>query len=141
MGPEGTAYVLAPFAGWVAAGTLKFVVNSARARRWAWGQMGYGGFPSTHVTVVVATAALIGMRAGWLTPGFSVALAVGWLVALDAVGLRRQLGHHASLLNAQSGEGAAKQQLRERMGHGWVDVLGGALVGVVCAVGLDLLLP
>ncbi len=67
------AYALAPAVGWFVAGSLKFIINSVGARQLAWGQMGYGGIPSTHATVVSTTALLLGLQEGFNTPAFSIA--------------------------------------------------------------------
>ncbi|CAI8825191.1 MULTISPECIES: divergent PAP2 family protein [Methylococcus] len=53
------ACAITPFLAWLTAGTLKFIVNSCRARRLAFGQIGYGGLPSNHSAIVSSTAALI----------------------------------------------------------------------------------
>src|SRR5688572_13118625 len=89
------AYVIAPFLGWLVAGSLKLAINSLRSRRLAWDQLGLGGLPSTHTAVVSSTAILIGLRAGLNTALFAVAVTLAIIVILDALHLRREVGAHA----------------------------------------------
>lgn len=129
------SYALTPFVAWFAAGTLKFIVNSAKAGQWAFGLIGYGGMPSTHSAIVSSTAALIGLREGLDHPAFGVAVTLAFVVMLDANSLRRQVGRHAEAINRivrQAGsEGGAA--LRERMGHSPWEIAAGILVGVCVA--------
>lgn len=131
-------YPVAPFVGWFVAGTLKFVINTVRARSLAWGQIGYGGMPSTHTTIVTTTAVLIGLREGWNTPACAVALALAFIVILDASSLRRQIGLQARLLNTLLADDPGHRAIRERLGHHWTEVLGGLIVGSGCAIALNL---
>ena len=59
------SYLLAPFAAWLAAGCLKFAINSLRAGKPAFGLIGYGGMPSNHSAIVSSMAALTALREGW----------------------------------------------------------------------------
>jgi acid phosphatase family membrane protein YuiD len=126
-------YLVAPFVGWLVAGSLKFAINSLRSRGPAWKQIGYGGFPSTHSTIVTTTAALVGFREGFDTPAFAIAATLAFIVMLDAATLRRQIGGHARALNSLLERDPRDVLFRERMGHGWPEVLAGAALGVVCA--------
>ncbi|MBW3629128.1 MAG: divergent PAP2 family protein [Gemmatimonadetes bacterium] len=133
------AYVVAPLAGWLMAGSLKFVVNSMRSRRLAWDLIGYGGMPSTHTAIVTTTTFLVGLKEGWATPVFSLAATLGFIVVIDALSLRRQIGAHAAALNLLRRGEPAYIPLRERLGHHRLEVLGGAMVGFVAALLLSFL--
>lgn len=127
-------FVIAPFFGWFVAGSLKFAINSVRARAPAYQQVGYGGMPSTHTTIVSTTALLIGMREGWNTAPFAVAAALAFVVMLDAVSLRGQIGAHARALNSLMSDSSTGVSMRERIGHHWTEVLAGVVVGFGCAL-------
>lgn len=133
MIPGGAAYLVTPLAAWVAAGAMKFAINTVRARRLAWAEIGYGGLPSTHSAIVGSMAALVAMREGWQSAPFGVALTLAFIVVLDARGLRRHIGDHAASLNrlGAAGSGVA---LRERLGHSWFEIAAGLLVGVLVAL-------
>lgn len=126
------SYLLTPFLAWLVAGSLKFAINSLRARQLAFSQVGYGGLPSNHSSIVSSVAALIAFKDGIDTPAFGLAVALAMIVMFDANSLRRQVGKQAEAINRHmSGQGA--EALRERMGHSRVEILAGILTGVVVA--------
>lgn len=127
------AYAVTPFVTWLVAGSLKFAINSIRARKLAFGLVGYGGLPSNHSAIVSSMAALIAFRNGIDNPGFGVAITLAFIVLLDANSLRRQVGKHAEAINLLSTERDGFKPLRERMGHTRVEILAGVLVGIAVA--------
>lgn len=131
------AYLVTPFVAWLVAGTSKFVINSLRAGRPAFGLIGYGGLPSNHATIVSAMAALIAMREGIAHPAFGVAVTVAFIVVLDAASLRTQVGKQASAINTLAKESGREVNpgLRERMGHTRLEIAAGIAVGIVVAWG------
>lgn len=131
------SYALAPFLAWLVTGCTKFVVNCARERRLAFDLIGYGGLPSNHSAIVSSIAALVAFREGVGHPAFGVALALAFIVILDASSLRKQVGLHASALNVLN-ERNSMPPLRERMGHSKVEIGAGILVGCLTAWCLSL---
>lgn len=129
----GLMYPAMPFIAWFVSGTLKYAVNRVRHGRNARKLIGNGGFPSTHTSVVSSVAMLIGFDQGWGTPLFGLAVAVTYIVMIDAVGLRRAVGETAKRINALTLETAASSgvRLRERQGHTRLEVLGGLAVGTL----------
>jgi acid phosphatase family membrane protein YuiD len=122
------AYLLTPFLTWLAVGPIKFLINSARTRRWAFDLVGNGGFPSNHSSVVTSMATLIGLRAGIGHPAFGVAVTLCFIVMIDANSLRQHVGRQAAAINRLAGAGGAG--LRERMGHTLVEIGGGIATGI-----------
>ena len=97
------AYAITPFVAWLTAGSLKFLVNSARAGKPAFGLIGYGGLPSNHSAIVSSMAALIALREGIGSPAFGVALTLAFIVILDASSLRKQIGRQAVAIKIPPG--------------------------------------
>lgn len=128
------SYAITPFAAWFVAGCTKFLVNSIRARRLAFGLIGYGGLPSNHSAIVSSIATLVALREGIGHPAFGVAVALAFIVVLDAVSLRGQIGKHAKAINLLSHNRDVDPLLRERIGHTRVEVAAGILVGMMVAV-------
>lgn len=133
-------YVLTPFCAWLAAGALKFIVNSIRARQWAFGLVGYGGLPSNHSAIVSSTAALIALREGVDHPAFGVALTLAFVVMMDASSLRRQVGKQAEAINRLAGPSEGHAPLRVRMGHSFVEIVAGIAVGSSVAVVMQMVM-
>ena len=120
------SYLLTPLLTWLVVGPLKFLINSARQRRWAFNLVGNGGFPSNHSAVVTSMATLIALREGVNDPAFGVAVTLAFVVMIDANSLRQHVGRQAAVLNRLAGNMA----LRERMGHTLVEIGGGIATGV-----------
>lgn len=139
----GLIYPALPAAAWFVSGTLKYAVNRIRYGRKANELIGNGGFPSTHTSIVASVAMLIGFDQGWGSPLFGLAVAVTFIVIIDALGIRRAVGETAKRINALSAElaaGAETSRLRERQGHTRLEVLGGLAVGLALGWAGSLLL-
>lgn len=128
------SYAMTPFLAWLVAGGMKFLINSIKAKRLAFGLIGYGGLPSNHSAIVSSMAALIAMKEGVDHPAFGVALTVAFIVMLDANSLRRQVGKHAMAINRLSSSSDAHRALREQIGHTCIEIAAGIMVGIAVAV-------
>lgn len=117
-------FILLPFVAWIISGSLKFLVNQIRfgaGRK----LIGYGGLPSTHTTIISAAVFFCGFSEGFFTPTFTLGLSVLLLFIMDAHNLRRKIGSHAEILNRLQSEII----LRERMGHSWLEIFCGLILG------------
>ncbi len=119
-------YFLMPFAAWFFAGSLKYAINRIRFGAEANNLVGYGGFPSTHTTIVTTIVWYIGLTEGINNSIFGVALAMAFIVVIDSLSLRKNIGKHAKILNKLIDD---DQKLREKMGHTPIEVLGGIFSG------------
>ena len=71
------------------------------------------------------------LKEGIHTPAFGVALTLAFIVMLDANGLRKKMGQHAISINKIN-----KYEtpiLRERIGHSQLEIMFGALLGLLVA--------
>ena len=134
------SYALTPFLAWLTAGSMKFIINSIKAKQLAFGQIGYGGLPSNHSAIVSSMAALIALKEGIAHPAFGVALTLAFIVILDANSLRRQVGKHAVVINKLAIAMPDHQALRERMGHTRIEIVAGILVGIAVAAAVAMIL-
>ena len=130
------SYLITPFVAWLFAGCAKFAINTIRAKRLAFDLIGYGGMPSNHSSIVTSAAAIIALKHGLQEPALVVAVALAFIVMLDANRLRQQVGKHAAAINQLNRD---KQQpvLRERMGHTRWEILAGIVTGIIAAVFVD----
>jgi acid phosphatase family membrane protein YuiD len=123
-------YLVTPFLAWLAAGTLKFIINSVKTKQFAFALIGYGGLPSNHSAIASSMSTLIAFKEGINNPAFGVSITLTFIVILDAASLRRQIGNHAVAINRLTGIA----NLRERMGHTPIEIASGFLVGIGAAV-------
>lgn len=131
------SYALTPLAAWLAAGAIKFCINSLKARRLAFDLIGYGGLPSNHSAIVSSIAALVAFKEGIDHPAFGVSIALAMVVMFDANSLRRQVGRQAALLNQLTATQGRSAQLRERMGHSRLEIGAGIVVGIAVAAAMQ----
>jgi acid phosphatase family membrane protein YuiD len=124
------AYLITPVLTWMVVGPIKFLINSARQRRWAFSLVGNGGFPSNHSSVVTAMATLIALREGIDHPAFGVAVTLAFIVMIDANSLRQHVGRQAAAINRLAVSVTGHITLRERMGHTLVEICGGIATGI-----------
>jgi acid phosphatase family membrane protein YuiD len=126
-------YLLTPVLTWLVVGPIKFLINSARQRRWAFNLVGNGGFPSNHSATVTSMATLIALREGIGHPAFGVAVTLCFIVMIDANSLRQHVGRQAAAINrlAAGAGDSGHLTLRERMGHTLVEIGGGIVTGIL----------
>ncbi len=120
--------------------------------------MGSGGMPSAHSALVCSIAVGMSRKMGFASPEFALALTLAGIVMYDAMGVRRAAGEQAKVLNKMIfsfklfGEDFWKdfnldqeltdsdleepepKELKEFLGHTPLEVLGGALLGILVAV-------
>jgi len=135
------AYLVTPFLTWIVVGPIKFLINSARQRRWAFDLVGNGGFPSNHSSVVVSMATLIALREGIGHPAFGVAVTLAFIVMIDANSLRQHVGRQAAAINRLAVGKDPLPALRERMGHTLVEIAGGIVTGTLVGYAVFTLFP
>ncbi len=124
-------YLATPLITWFVAGSLKFLINSIKAKQWAFDLVGNGGMPSNHSAIVTSTTTMIALQEGIQHPAFGIAFTLSFIVILDAYGLRRAVGKHATRLNQLHPN--TTPRLRERMGHTCAEIIGGIVVGGLVA--------
>lgn len=127
------------FLAWFVAQVLKVVVDSVDSRQldfsnWA----SAGGMPSSHSALVAALATAIGLRNGFVSDIFAIALIFAIVVMYDATGVRRAASTQARILNQMidelfQGHPISEERLRELLGHTPVEVIAGAAIGVLFA--------
>ena len=113
-----------------------FVAN----RRWNLRRfVGTGGMPSSHAAAVSALSAAVGLKEGFGSTLFGVTLYFSLIVMYDAAGLRQAAGRQAAILNRLIDEHFEHPEnnthrLMELLGHTPLEVLVGAILGVVSAL-------
>ena len=124
---------------WLVAQLLKVLVDSVRSRRLDLSKIGSaGGMPSSHSALVACLAVSIGIRHGFNSDLFAIALIFAVVVMYDATGVRRAASIQARILNQIidelfQGHPISEERLRELLGHTPVEVFIGAAIGILFA--------
>jgi uncharacterized protein len=133
-------YLLAPLIAWTIAQAAKVILTSVRQRRLNLRVLAEtGGMPSSHAAIVMGMTTAVGKYSGVSSAPFAIALIFSFVVMYDAAGLRRAAGRQAAVLNRLVEDlvhmrGMQEQKLRELLGHTPVEVIVGAILGVVAGL-------
>lgn len=128
---------------WAAAQIIKFFVNLATEGERDWHYLlTSGGMPSSHSATVCACASSVGYLYGAASPLFAIAAILAIVVMYDAFNVRRETGEQAKILNymmdhwtEMKPEDLFGRDLKELIGHTPLQVLMGALLGVLIGWG------
>ncbi|MDR3092016.1 MAG: divergent PAP2 family protein [Clostridiales bacterium] len=98
-----------------------------------------GGMPSSHSSFVTALTAAIGIREGFGSAIFAVSAVFAIVVMYDAAGVRRAAGTQAKVINMiveniENQGVTLDKKLKELLGHSPVEVLAGAVLGVIIGI-------
>ncbi len=94
-----------------------------------------GGMPSSHSAFVVSLTTSIYLEEG-LTATFAISLVLAMIVLRDAFGVRRTAGEEGSVINLIIKRLKMKTETHFAMGHTPLQVLVGALIGLVVSFGV-----
>ncbi len=154
---QNTIFVSAAL-GWLIAQVLKTLIYLIINKRFVAERMvGGGGMPSSHSSLVCSVAVGMARKTGFTSPEFALAVVLAGIVMYDAMGVRRAAGEQAKVLNRMAvdfrevfqmlreeldaltrGESdrPAEQPktLKEFIGHTPLEVLCGAVLGIVIAL-------
>lgn len=136
--------VIAAFIAWFSAQLIKVILTLVIHKSFDLERMfGAGGMPSSHSALVVALTVMVARLRGPGSLEFAICAVFGLIVLYDAMGVRRQAGKHAKMLNffATAFQKESEQnsrtpkvkfeELKELIGHTPLEVLGGIVLGAV----------
>jgi len=132
--------VIAVLASWFLAQFLKVVTNLIKEKKldFKW-FISIGGFPSSHSAAVAALATSLGLKYGFSSGFFAIALVLAGLIILDARVIRQASGKQAEILNQivedlYKKRGLKFERLREFLGHTSLEVFVGIVLGIIIGI-------
>lgn len=150
--------LLSAILGWVIAQTAKVILSIIQNRRFDPERLsGAGGMPSSHSSVVTALTVATAIVEGLDSTLFALSIVFAFVTIYDALGVRRQAGLHAKVLNKLRRETAELKEiedmrdgvrdeepeeivdLKEYIGHKLSEVIVGILIGGAVAAAVCLL--
>ena len=99
-----------------------------------------GGMPSSHSAGVIGLSTSVGLIEGFDSMFFAIALSYALVTMYDATGIRRNAGKTAACLNRVMEDfyhhdtSLIGERLKELLGHTPVEVIAGAIFGIVWAI-------
>lgn len=141
----GNQLLMSALTGWIVAQFLKTLLDFALNKNFnAERLVGSGGMPSSHSATVcgLTTAAILKYGVGSFE--FAISFVLSMIVMYDAIGVRRETGKQAKLLNSILMENPLKlnaevlqEKLKEYVGHTPLQVLAGAILGIELALAMN----
>ena len=132
--------LLCALTAWFVAQILKIPTYWMVEKKLDWRRIrGAGGMPSSHTAFVVSLTVMVGAVCGFDTALFAVSFTLASIVMYDATGVRRETGLQAQVINEIlrqvfiDGKPIADDDLKELVGHKPLEVLCGAIVGLLTA--------
>lgn len=133
--------LLAFFLGWFLAQSAKIIITLIVGRKKISFlelvdlAMKSGGMPSSHTASFVAATIVIGMRSGFESGLFALAVATTVIIVYDAVNVRFAVGQQGKMLNKiiSNSESQLAKPIKIVEGHTIPQAIVGFFVGVVAA--------
>ncbi len=134
----GNQVLVSAVAGWTVAQVLKTIIDCVLNKSFnAERLFGSGGMPSSHSATVCSLTVAAGLCFGIESFEFAVSFVLAMIVMYDAMGVRRETGKQAKLLNSILLENPLKlsaevlqERLKEYVGHTPLQVFAGAVLGI-----------
>ena len=130
--------LIAAFFGWLIAQILKTIIYVAVNKSFNPERLlGDGGMPSSHSATVMALVTATALNFGADTFEFAIAGVVALITMHDAMGVRRETGKQAKVINnmmdwfVQNSDISPEEKLKEFVGHSPTQVFFGALLGII----------
>lgn len=130
--------IICAIISWFVAQSIKIPLYYLVEHRWDFRRfVGSGGMPSSHSAMVVSLTIMVGAMRGFETAEFAICFVLAAIVMYDAAGVRRETGTQATVINQiirdflLNGKEISDEELKELVGHTPLEVLGGAVVGVL----------
>ncbi|MDP4152379.1 MAG: divergent PAP2 family protein [Bacillota bacterium] len=133
--------LLSAVLSWIVAQSIKTLIAFIKTKhfdaKWITGS---GGMPSGHTASVCALTTEIAIISGADSVEFALSFVLSAVVIYDSLNIRKAAGDHAKVLNKMilstlNGEEPLNSKLfRELLGHKPIEVIAGALLGIVIAL-------
>ena len=138
-------FLLTVVIAWFSAQTLKVITHTIAYREFDIKRFfGDGGMPSAHAATVSSLAAFAGISFGLASFQFAVCAIMTFIVCRDAVGVRRETGKQALIINELrsiiESKDTVEIKLKEFVGHSPLQVAMGMLLGIIVAIVVSMIL-
>ncbi|NLM03564.1 MAG: divergent PAP2 family protein [Clostridiales bacterium] len=132
---------IASILSWFVAQCLKVVHTLIIDKRFNVSRfVGSGGMPSSHSAFVMGLTTAIGLTHGFDSSTFSMSLVFSLVIMYDAAGVRHAVGKQAAIINKiiedihnRKEKKITEKRLKELIGHTPIEVLAGAILGIIIA--------
>ena len=133
---EEYKYLLIPFISVIIAQIIKTIIETISTKKFSLERLfsGAGGMPSAHTVIVISLTTLMYIDYGVSSAQFAISLIFSLIVMYDAMGIRYETGKQAEIINELAEKAHLKngfETLQEKIGHKPIEVLMGAITGII----------
>ncbi len=104
---------------------LKICTEGIERGAWHEGLFRPGGMPSSHSAFVTSLLIVVSVKSGLDSVPFAISFVFACIVWYDALSSRKAIGEQAKILNRLQ----QWEHLSERLGHSFLEVVGGIIFG------------
>ena len=138
-------YLTTGLLSWFYAQVIKTIIHAIINKKIVWERLfGDGGMPSGHSATVTSLAAMCLFINGPGSVEFAISLIFAVVVCHDAMGVRRETGKQAIIINEiieiLESEDMPEIKLKELVGHSPIQVCAGIAIGLLNAAIMYLLM-
>ena len=134
--------LISAIVGWTVAQILKTLIDFGLNKSFTPERLvGSGGMPSSHSATVCGLTTASALCYGVESFQFAISFVLAAVVMYDAIGVRQETGKQAKLLNSVFFENILnldgvflQEKLKEYVGHTPLQVVAGAVLGILLAV-------
>lgn len=123
---------------WASAQLLKFLIAAVFTKKFNIERLiGSGGMPSAHSALVSSMVLGVARTSGISSGLFAVSCLLAFVVLYDSMGVRREAGEQAKILNKivdnwdMDAKDYSTKELKEYIGHTPLEVLAGSMLGII----------
>lgn len=132
-------FLLTSLSSWFVAQVLKTIIYAIENKKLDMERLiGDGGMPSGHSATVTSLSTFCALTFGPGSFQFAISAILAIIVCHDAMGVRRETGKQALMINEiveiLSSKELPEVKLKELVGHSPVQVLAGILLGIINAL-------
>ncbi len=134
-------YIIAPLIAVCIAQISKFLIPRNHLKPTIKNLLAYSGMPSSHAAVTISLMTIIGLMQGLASPLFALAALMTFLSLRDAMGIRQYIGKQGKVINELVEDLNEDRylddrypQLIEKVGHTPMQIIAGALIGLLVAI-------
>lgn len=127
-------FIICPITSLVICQTFKVAYRAIKNKSFKLALLsGSGGMPSSHSAFISSLTTIIGLKEGFDSSIFALALVISMITCYDAMSVRYESGMHAKFLNEKF-----NLNMKEELGHKFLEVIVGIIVGIIIAITLYL---
>ena len=124
-------FIAAPLLGWFSAQGIKFIFSLRKDGVTVTDAFQSGGMPSSHASFMMSLTTVIGLVEGFSSAIFGLSLALSAIIMYDARGVILATSQQTEAIKKLATKNSVKVNITNAKGHRIIEVIAGAILGIV----------